>query len=61
MKKFYLMDNQGFIRGEVQASKHSEARYKIMNSNLLPIIDKIKEINRSQVKIYGISEVYRSW
>ena len=61
MKKFYLMDNQGFIRGEIQASKHSEARYKIMNSNILPIIDKIKEINRTQAKVYSISEVYRCW
>ena len=61
MKKFYLMDSQGFLRGEIQASKHSEARYKIMNSVLLPLVDKVKEVNRTQVKIYGISEVYRCW
>ena len=61
MKKFYLRDNQGFIRGEIQASKHSEARYKIMNSNLLPLVKDIKEINRTQVKIYSISEVYSKW
>ena len=61
MKKYYLRDEQGFIRGEIHASKHSEARYKIMNSNILPLIKDIKEINGTQIKITGISEIYRKW
>ena len=61
MKHYYIIDEQGYLQGDFTASKHSEAKYKLMNSVLWPIAKSIKEIARTQVKIYSVSEVYRKW
>lgn len=63
MKRYHIIDEQGYLQGDYRASKHSEARYKLMNSSLWPIAKSVKEIssNGLTTKIYTASEVYRNW
>jgi hypothetical protein len=63
MKRYHIIDEQGYVHGDYRANKHSEARYKLINSSLWPIAKNIKEIssNGFTTKIYTVSEVYSQW
>lgn len=61
MKKYILIDNEGYARQEIQAKKNSEARYKILQSENLPTTKEIKVINGTMIKIHPVSIVYGNW